>query len=441
MGISFYPAGAKQCEVCGEPLGALAAYSERKHFVCNKPSCARTNIRPPLLISGRKCDNPGCVKNVPRRLYANRPKRFFCSSRCLSNYEYSRRSFVKVSCAYCGKQLRRIKDDATGLHFCPGHYNKYVGEQRDKAECGCFFKLYQLVLETFCKGHYRWLAPARCELRQLFRFLVQSGITKLSAVTPEVISAFLARPGKHNPRADYIKKMFDYLHRSGRFKGPNPVMSRVHYKPRAAGKVIPYSNAVMAEISRIVEARGSAQTKFILSAADDFGPRRPEMCRLRIPNISWRRGTIRVCNPTKSLISGEVPFSRRTMKLLKAWLKERGNCSHDFILVNTKNGPMSPTSFTYLLRGTLLKEWHGRVRTFGLDSFHFHRLRHNNTTRLHEKGVEPEVNMKVHHWGKLSSMGNYLETSEQEIAKGAARAWKVIEAGRGPLRTAMTQRD
>lgn len=434
MGIKFYPAGAKQCEVCDDPLGALVADSERKHFVCNKASCARTNIRPLVLISGRKCDNPGCAKKVPRRLYVSRPKLFFCSSRCFSNYQYSCSSFVMVNCAYCGKQLRRLTGVAAGPHFCPGHYNKYVGEQRDKDECGCFFRLYQLVLENFCKGHYRRLAPARSELRQFFRFLVHSKITKLSAVTPEVVSAFLARPGKHGPRADYVKKMFDYLFDSGRFKGSNPVMSRVQYLPRVAHKVLPYSNEEMAEISATAEARGSAQVKFILSAADDFGPRRPEMCRMRISDIKWRRRTIRVRNPTKSLEAGEVPFSRRTKRLLKAWLKERGTLSHDFILINTKNRRMSPTSFTYLLKSVLLKEWHGRVRSLGVDSFHFHRLRHNNTTKLDEKGVEPETNMKIHRWGKRASMEDYLVTSEQEIAAGVAQAWKVIETGRGPLR-------
>jgi integrase len=441
MSMNFYPAGSKRCEVCGDPLDAIVCYRGKEHFICNKRSCARTTTRPLKLISGHKCEGPGCPNLVPPMLYPGKPKHFFCSSRCTSNYEYSRRSFVQVKCSYCGEKLRRLPDDAAGLHFCPGHYNKFIGEQRDEEECGCFFKLYQLVLKNFCEGHYNGLAAARCELRQFFRFLDESKITKLSAVTADVVSKFLARPGKHRPRADYVKKMFDFLIHSGRFKGPNPVMSRVHYPACVARPVLPYSEEEMAQISATVEARGSTQVKFILSAADDFGPRRSEMCKMRIPDINWRRRIIRVRNPTKSLEAGEVPFSRRTKSLLRAWLKERGTRNHRFILINSKGGQLRPTAFTYLLKGTLLKKWHGHIRTLGLDSFQFHRLRHNNTTMLDEKGVEPETNMKVHHWGERASMGVYLTTSEREIAEGAANAWKVIETGRGPLSVAAVQRD
>jgi len=440
MSMNFYPAGAKQCEVCGDHLGALVCDREKKHFICNKPSCAKKNVRPLLPISGQKCDGPGCCKMVPPMLYASRPRRFFCSSRCASSYEYSRSSFVKVKCTYCGKQLRRRVREATGPHFCVGHYNKYIGEQRDKDECGRFLKLYRLVLERFCKGRYGSLRGARCELRQFFRFLVQSKITKLSAVTSDVVSNFLARPGKHSPRADYVKKMFDFLHRTGRFKKPNPVMSRVQYAPGVSHTVLQPSDDQIDQVWTILEARGSTKVKFIISAAEDFGPRRPEMCRLLISDINWRRKTIRVRNPTKALLAGEVPFGRRTERLLKAWLKERGACNHDFILVNSKNGRLSPASFTYLLNGTFLKKWHGRIRTLGLDRFHFHSLRHRNTTKLDEKGVGPETNMKVHHWGKRASMGIYLATSEQEIAEGVARVWKVIETRRDPLSVALVER-
>ena len=429
MSEKIYPAGAKHCDVCGDPLPPIFCARARKHFLCKKPACAISRAYPLHWIRGRHCSNPSCAKTVPATLYSGNPRLIFCSNRCRANYEFSLRVSVRVECSICKKELRRRPENASGPQYCLQHNKVNFCEQRDRAECGRFYRFFQSYLRDFCIGHYRSLYAVRCEIRQFLKFLSEKGIKSLNDVTPDLIREFLSRSGEHNSRAYFVKKMFAYLIEKGEFRKPNPVMTRVHYKPREPRKARPYTEKEMTHIDEIVDSRGTLQVKVIMALGKDFGPRRIELCNLYDEDVDTAHLKVWIRNPTKNGIAGHVPISRHTAKLVNALRKQRPrDCKHDFFLSNSRGGPLRPHNFNYLMNSVLLKNWLGDRRSEGLDRFNFHRIRHRNATLLSDRGMRPSGNRKIHRWSHDGVMYQYIAPSQGDVLAEYRRVMGTVVA-------------
>ncbi len=438
MGSKFYPAGSLHCEKCGCALPETVCWHGKKHFICDGPGCAAPGMRPLIRIESRPCSNPGCPGTVPERLCSSSSTLQFCTSLCESRYWYSHSKSVTVHCAYCGEPLRRSPSEAEGLCFCAGHDKAYKSNLRDESECGGFRDLFRTYLEQSCIRHYENLYPVRSEIRQFLTFVDAQGIADIQAVTPATIRDFLAQRSGHARRADYVKTMFRWLIKTGRYQRENPVKSRVHYKRRRRVKARPYSEQDMARIETRLEECGITQAKLIIAMGGDFGPRRIDLCKIQRTHINFRQKLIWLVN-SKSKQVGYVPFGSKTEHWLRIWLEERPkNLNHDFLLVNSRGGPMRWFSLTYLLKSVLLKKWGKEVRANGLDRFCFHRLRHTNTTKIQAKGIDPQTNMKVHGWAHEGMVYHYSEPTEEEILREMTHAFSAqppspINGGRVPL--------
>ena len=428
MGTKIYPAGSLHCDKCGTALPEIECWYGRKHFSCGGPGCATPWMRPLLRMASRPCSNPSCPGTVPERLSSVTTALHFCTKACESRYWYQLYKSVPVRCAYCGKELLRTPSNSDGPCFCVGHYNLQKSVLRDRDECGDYIELFNTYIKGFGEKHYENLYPVRCELRQFFKFLPAAGIADIALVIPKTIKKFLARPGQHDSRADYIKTFFDWLRRTGRYSRTNPVLSRVQYKRRPRNQARPYGEQTMAQIWQVLDERGTTQAKLALAFGEDFGPRGIDMCKVLRSDIDWSNKTIRITSK-KSKQIGWVPYGAKTEFWLKAWLSERPqHLGHDFLFVNARGGRLRRHSLTYLLNSILLKVWRNQVRKNGLDRFNFHRVRHTNTTKMHAKGIPPKTNMKVHLWAHEEMVYHYAGLSEEEILAEMAGAYSAEES-------------
>jgi len=333
-----------------------------------------------------------------------------------------------VHCAYCGEPLRRSPSEAEGLCFCAGHDKAYKSNLRNESECGIFRDLFRTYLEQGCIGHYENLYPVRSEIRQFLAFVDAQGIADIQTVTPATIRDFLAQRSGHARRADYVKTMFRWLIKTGRYQRENPVKSRVLYERRHRVEARPYEGQDMAEIWTLLQERGTTQAKLIISAGEDFGPRRIDICNIQLNDIYFGQKLIWLVN-SKSKQASYVPFGPKTEYWLRVWLKERPqSCKHNFLFVNARGGRLRWFSLTYLLKGVLLKKWGNKVRERGLDQFCFHRLRHTNATKMQAKGIDPKTNMKVHGWAHEHMVYRYTKPTEEEILREVADALSPAQA-------------
>lgn len=418
-----YAPGEKRCEKCGDPLGEISCTTDKKHFLCRKPECCfPANLAVPIQFIGageRLCDAPGCTDSVPPRAYPANRKLFFCRPKCANRYRSRRVGSIRVQCSYCGATLIRTPSRVSERSFCQGHGALYRRDALDRNMCGQFLDVFQRYVKEFLVVHYRSRNQPYHEVRQFLAFLNRTGVTSLDDVRPSHISGFivLRRKTKQCPRADFVKIFFDYLAEVGLYDHPNPVRSKMHYTPQPEAEPRPYDKQTMEQLWKWVDERGDTRAKLILAFGEEFGPRGIEVCNIHLEDIDAYRQRVWIRNPTKNLEAGWAPFGNKTAKYLAAWLAERDpECGHDFLLTNAYGNPLRTHSMRDLMNGILCKKSKFRQYKEGLDSFSFHALRHTNTTELRRRGVDSQVNMKIHRWKTPAAMQRYDQVLTEEIA-------------------------
>lgn len=437
-----YGAGEKRCEICNRSLGKIACGRGRKRFHCGRRGCSyrsAANRRFPIqkVERGQKpCSGPGCKKSAREGSYITWKRLFFCSRRCESRYR-KEQSTRKVKCSFCGKTLRRPWNSKAERFFCSAkEKGLYEREDLDRKMCGPFLELYRKYYAEFAEQHYREPHGARCEVRRFFAFLAASGVRDIGSATPSHISGFLRERRKtaEASRTDYIKVMFDWLAEIGLFDHPNPVRPKIHYRRIPQADPRPYAEAEMRFIWHLLDMRGDTRAKTIVAIGEEAGLRGVEVTRIHTSDVSLAEQTIRLRNPTKNMRAITVFFSRKTRKYLDAWLKERPECDHDFLLTNAHGDPISREAIRSLLNRVLCKRARGRREVYevGLDCFDYHRLRHTNTTDLGRGGMDLGANMRQHNWKQPSAALNYLQIPAEQQAE---QYHKAMARSRGAKRT------
>lgn len=243
----------------------------------------------------RPCAAKGCVHFVQGGAYPADQRLFFCSGSCRARY-YATGNVGQVQCAYPGcKNMTWFKPDrGPDRCYCTKHSRWQDKEARDRQKCGVFYPLFQGYFQKQANGHYETTAGARSEIREFFALLNRKEVVEINGASPEHIEDYLnqCRETNEAPRADYVKKLFDYLIECGGYRHENPVMSRVHYEKRSRRESRPYSQATMAEIWRILEKRGCTLAKLLIAFGEESGPRAINICRCMIFDVDLENNRV-----------------------------------------------------------------------------------------------------------------------------------------------------
>ena len=260
---------------------------------------------------------------------------------------------------------------------------------RHKRALGCGFRVEEL------------------SLRLLDRFLIEQAITTLSAVTPEVVDAFLASRPRHAPRSynhlrGTLGRLFDWLAAHDQF-GPSPVRAR----PRRATRTrLPFlfddvtAGRLLDIASRLPDQGGTVSRgptyRVIFTLLYGLGLRVGEVARLCVEDVDLTRDLL-VIRQTKFYKSRLVPFGPRLRGVLSEHLARRP-------------GPAQTPRPVFSLRGgrpvsagTISQTFHHLVPQLGLSipdgttSPRVHDLRHafavGTLLRWYRSGLDPNARL------------------------------------------------
>jgi len=204
-------------------------------------------------------------------------------------------------------------------------------------------------------------------LRLFDRFLIQQSIPTLSAITADVVDAFLASrprpaPRSYNHLRGTLVRLFDWLAAHDRF-GPSPVRAR----PRRSTRVrLPFlfddatARRLLEIASRLPDNGGTVSRgptyRVIFTVLYGLGLRVGEVARLRVEDVDLARDLL-VIRRTKFYKSRLVPFGPGIRRVLREHLARRARPSET----------LSPTTPLFSLRS-------GRPVSAGTISLTFHHL-------------------------------------------------------------------
>jgi integrase len=240
-----------------------------------------------------------------------------------------------------------MKSSWTGFHspLAPG-IDAFLTHKR---ALGCLFRVEEL------------------SLRLLDRFLIEQQITTLSAITPEVMDAFLASRPRHAPRSynhlrGTLVRLFDWLAARDQF-GPSPVRARARPSTRVR---LPFlfddvtARRLLDVASRLRDKGGTVSRgptyRVIFTLLYGLGLRVGEVARLCVGDVDLSRDLL-VIRQTKFYKSRFVPFGPRIRGVLSEHLDRRAR-SLETVL---------PSTPVFSLRG-------GRPVSAGTISLTFHHL-------------------------------------------------------------------
>jgi integrase len=199
--------------------------------------------------------------------------------------------------------------------------------------------------------------------------------------------------------------MFDYLILTERYREGNPVLPRVMYKRGIKRGARPYDSETLELIWSLLKERGTTQARFAIAFGEECGQRISEVCGIRLCDVDQESRQIYIADSKNDWV-GYVPYGVKTEKWLKAWNRERpSDCKHKYLLVNANGDPMRTGVLRNHLKGILCSR---SAEDRGLESFHYHRLRHTNSTNLDRNGLPVEESRNLHRWGSDASPLVYI---------------------------------
>jgi site-specific recombinase XerD len=240
-----------------------------------------------------------------------------------------------------------MKSSWTGFHspLAPG-IDAFLAHKR---ALGCFFRVEELSLRLFD------------------RFLIAQPITMLSAITPDVVDAFLVSRPRHAPRSynhlrGTLARLFDWLAAHDQF-GPSPVRARPR---RSTQSRLPFlfddatTRRLLDTASQLPDKGGTVcrgkTYRVIFTLLYGLGLRVGEVARLCIGDVDLTHDLL-VIRQTKFYKSRLVPFGPRIHMVLSDHLARRARPAET----------ISPSTPVFSLRG-------GRPVSAGTISQTFHHL-------------------------------------------------------------------
>ena len=274
-----------------------------------------------------------------------------------------------------------------------------ISSQRAPQPFGSVVEEYARFL-TQCRGLHEETV-SRCT-RYCLKFLRRvrgAGTTRLFAMKPPVLQAFLLSEGQQYGRKTMSSKCFmlrqflSYLHSTGRISvdlSAAVIAPRIY---RHEGCPRPLSQrgieAVLKNIDR--RAREGKRTYAMLLLLATYGLRGIEAVKLELGDIDWRAAQIHV-RQRKAGNSSVYPLTTGVGNAIVAYLKNRPNtdCRRVFVTLRAPYGPMRT--------GTLIHYVKKYLRLTGLptDGLGTHLFRYSCAQRL----LEAETSLKL--------IGDYL---------------------------------
>ena len=261
-----------------------------------------------------------------------------------------------------------------------------------KRALGCLFRVEELSLRLFD------------------RFLIAQPITTLSAITPDVVDAFLVSRPRHAPRSynhlrGTLVRLFDWLAAHDQF-GPSPVRARPR---RSTQSRLPFlfddatARRLLDTASQLPDKGGTvcrgATYRVIFTLLYGLGLRVGEVARLCVGDVDLTRDLL-VIRQTKFYKSRLVPFGPRIHMVLSDHLARRARPSET----------ISPSTPVFSLRGgrpvsagTISQTFHHLVPQLGLSipdgtvGPRVHDLRHafavGTLLRWYRSGLDPSTRL------------------------------------------------
>ena len=247
-------------------------------------------------------------------------------------------------------------------------------------------------------------------LRLFDRFLIEQQLTTLSAITPDVVDAFLASRPRHAPRSynhlrGTLVRLFDWLAAHERF-GPSPVRARPRRSTRSRLPFL-FDDTIarrLLDIASQLPDRGGTvfrgpTYRVIFTLLYGLGLRVGEVARLCMGDVDVTRDLL-VIRQTKFYKSRLVPFGPRIHSALRDHLAHRARPSET----------IPPSTPLFSLRGgrpvsagTISQTFHHLVPRLGLSipdgtvGPRVHDLRHafavGTLLRWYRSGLDPNARL------------------------------------------------
>jgi integrase len=370
------------------------------------------------------CAGPGCRRPMPAGYFGHKKKIYLCSSQCWNEYYIARRKPVR--CTYC-KQAFQKRHTQRSRPFCSEeHFYAWRRQQKDEKKVGAFAPMLQDFMADCVP---RFLAPSsfndvRCNLAAFFHFLRRKRIRSLESVNPRVISSFLADLRKTRKKSagrvvGNIRLFFDWLIINGKRKTANPVIPRFHTQTQVTRLPRPYEAKELRLIRSLIEESGDLRLQLAIAIGGESGLRISEVCNLRLSDVDLEKQQLFVRLPNKMNTERYAPFHTRTKNALAAWLEERPEVDHDFLLTGTDDIPLR--KHTLRLRLNRLLCGPGK-----LDRFSFHRLRHTAASKVYPS-MDPLGMMKTFGWKSEKVMAGYTRLLPETLRESYIRAMDQVE--------------
>lgn len=439
--IRIYKDGERRCPICDDPLPAHQVWPGARYRYCLKAACkqqllARTHPFWHYIEAGaHRCDAEGCENFVPEGRYYSRASFRTCSAGCYCVCLNPRPSARMCGCG-CGQEVRRVErsNNDNPVFISKKHCGSYRIEKHLSADIGAFRPIVDEYFDGFAQTHYRGgVATARSTLASFFRFLNERAMLSLEAVTPKVITQYIAwinAAGRGDAKVSFIKTFFNWAIEVGYREQANPVINSFHNPPRRKGVPRPYSAKEMEFAWSLLNERGNARVRFAVAIAEEAGLRIGEICRLRVQDIDPIAQRCFVRLPNKTNCERYSHFGSKTKQYFEAWMKERDpGCGHDALLYNTLKRPCTEPTLRADVNRTLCKAYDGKqLNETGFDCWNMHRLRHTMATNLVNGGADMMTVMANGGWQSYDAACGYAAPDLHVARRGYHNAMRLVQA-------------
>jgi integrase/recombinase XerC len=443
--IRQYGDGEQTCCVCHLGLPAHETWPGARHPFCGKPECI-ASIKAKNPFSGkdanpgfaaqcglyiapneRKCEGLDCNNFVAEGLFDPRSDFLVCSGKCWVRRRTKGNRLLTCGCG-CGEESRGRAErrPINGLYFKDSkHYGVYQQEQYFQRCWGVFQDIGREYLGGFAALHYRDLYGVRKHLGHFFEFLNREGINSLEAVTPPIVTQFLAWGAKNGRRGitqsvSPISTFFKWAIAMGHRKFANPVIPLIHRKRQTKRLPRPLEAEDMSQLWELLGQRGNARLRFAAAIGEEGGPRIGEICRIHLQDVDETGQRIFIRTPNKTMTERWIFFGEKTKKYLKEWLSERDpNCGHDLLLHNTRGDACTTQTLGQEFSRVLCKTNHGKkMNDAGFEKWSTHRLRHTMATNLVTGGADAATVMTALGHATFEAMCGYARVDTEVARRG-----------------------
>lgn len=262
-------------------------------------------------------------------------------------------------------------------------------------------------------------------LRALERYLANAGISKLSQLTPRLISGFLTAHARHVRGRQVarcgsgLRVFLRYLHREGILaKDLSRAVPRGRvYQNAAVPRAIPWSDVERAVVSIDRRSALGKRDYAILLLLATYGLRANEVASLKIDDLDWRNAQFRVVE-RKAGNTTLYPLSGTVGDAIVTYLREgRPECSERNVFL-TVRAPFRPLMYWDVSQRAA---WHLRRAGVKVPRAGSHTLRHSCVQHL----VDADVPFKA--------IGDYVghrtDVATQIYAKVAVHKLRQLALG------------